>query len=148
MLTISEPRSCQEKCINRCRGLPDGLTTGPRKAGRLLAGGQWHGEVAARRVGLEQPLAQRVLDQLGAVVEVQLLHYPLPISVDGLGAEHEPLADLLAGVAFGGKPQDLALAWGKPIRSRVSRLGPLEVLAQQEFCRRGVEEDLVAVDHA
>src|SRR5947209_8132369 len=44
---------------------------------------------------LEQTPVQRITDQLGAVVEVQLLHDALAIRIDGLAGQVEPAGDLL-----------------------------------------------------
>ena len=85
---------------------PHRLTAGD--GGRDPAGSR--AAVAASVEG-DEPGAQRVLDDLGHVVQVELAHGVGAVAVDGLAAEPEQLGDrLLLRVALGDQLEDLALA--------------------------------------
>src|SRR4030042_810992 len=74
------------------------------------------GQKPSVRLCLKEALAQGVADQLGAVVEVELLHDTTAVAVHRLGAQGQLAADLLVGVALGGEAQDLHLAPAQPIK--------------------------------
>src|SRR5665811_854645 len=59
---------------------------------------------------VDDPAADRVLQQLHPVVEAELLHDIGPVIVDGLLREVERPGDLPVGVADGSQEHDLALA--------------------------------------
>src|SRR5579859_6297009 len=62
---------------------------------------------------LQQAAAHGVFDQLGAAVQVQLVHDVGAVGVHRLGADEQPLADLRVGVALGHQLENLALALGQ-----------------------------------
>src|SRR5215218_2951859 len=100
--------------------------------------------------GLEQPLAERVLHQLGAVMQVQLVHHPLAVGVHRLRAEHQPVGDLLGGVPLGGELQHLALPLGEGLVAVDFLPGPdlAQILFEQHLLGRRVQEDLATVHGA
>src|SRR6266446_1320958 len=67
---------------------------------------------------LHDPFTDGEADDLGGVVEVELLHDVLAVTLDGVDAEREDAGDLFVGLALGDELQDLALASREP-RQRV-----------------------------
>src|SRR5437879_3159932 len=68
---------------------------------------------------LEQPGAEREADQLGSMLEAQLPHDACAVSLHGLGAHAEQLADLVGGMARGGQRKDFALARAETFHGEV-----------------------------
>src|SRR5579883_2918196 len=66
-------------------------------------------------VGVEQPGAQGVFDEIGTMAEVEFSHHPHAIRLDGLRAQRQSVADLLAAIALRRQRQHLALALTQPV---------------------------------
>ena len=60
--------------------------------------------------GLEQSVADRVANETGSPVEIQLLHDPCAVGVGGLPADPQQGGDVLAGLPFGDELQNLSFA--------------------------------------
>src|SRR2546430_8562340 len=103
-------------------------TTGGRVKGvrRGICAGMWGrrrggepGETldaAGRRPGSgrDQALPDRIADQTGDVVDVQLLHDTRAVKLGGFGSDPEQRGDLFGRLAFGHELHDLALTGGPP----------------------------------
>src|SRR5882724_8173637 len=106
----------------------------------------------SRSASGEEPAAGGVTDQLGGVVDAELLHQPAAVVVGGLGADPEVAGDLLGRAAVDHQVEDLALprreaAIGTLDRRRLPalfgehprRLGTEVALAGVEGAHRGEE---------
>src|SRR2546425_751101 len=89
---------------------------------------------------LSQTQANRVADDAGSVRRVELLHDPGPVGLDGLGADHEELGDLLRRLALGDKLQHLAF----PRRQRIDGQRRL----RQVRLHQGARDSRAQVHHA
>ena len=67
------------------------------------------------RIGGDQADADRVADEAGDVMHVELGHDAAAVALDGLDAQLQLLGDLGAGLALGDELKDLALAVGERI---------------------------------
>ena len=72
-----------------------------------------YGWESAGAPGFGEADADSVLDQVGLVVEVELVHCGGAVVLDGLRAEVQARGDLADGAAIGGELQDLALTGGQ-----------------------------------
>src|SRR5215510_15656407 len=75
-----------------------------------------NGEAGVReKLSLDDAPADRVADEAGGVVDLELGHDPRAVGFGGLGADAEELGDLLGRLAFGDELKHLALAVGQGI---------------------------------
>ena len=69
----------------------------------------------APSLGLEEPLRERIADELGAAREAELLHDVRPVRLRRPDRDEELLGDLLVRVTERQQPKDLSLALGERI---------------------------------
>ena len=74
------------------------------------------------------PFAQRVANEVRAVLGVQLRHDVRLVRLDRLHADHEVVGDLLIGAPFGNELQHLALSAGERVDARLL-VGPFGLVA-------------------
>ena len=60
---------------------------------------------------VHEPSARGVADQLGRVVDAELLHQPRAVVLRRLRLDAEDGGDLLGGLSLGDEVEDLPLAW-------------------------------------
>src|SRR5215831_15303368 len=95
---------------------------------------------------LEHAFAERVADQLVAVAQAKLLHDPLAVSVDRLGADDQLFGDLGAAVALGDQLQHFAFALGQAIVRLLFAGRAIQIAIDQQLGGGGVQEHFTSMD--
>src|SRR5215211_1944212 len=96
-------------------------------------------------LGLDEAAPDCVAGQLDSVSHAELLEDVGAMAIDGLLADEQHLADLVARVALGNQLDDLEFARTQWILGRlVAAASAIEVVANQGGDRRGIEEGLAA----
>src|SRR5439155_1748012 len=93
-------------------------------------------------------LPHREADQVGGGVEVELLHDPLAVRLDGVDADREDASDLAVHLALGDELQDFALAVRE--QREIILEGPsvlvFDVVLEEDLRDHGAEGGLAACD--